>query len=152
MLLVLLASTRPEWFVFSSGSQKQVEKQTTTPKPRQATITRHKTTAPKTQPKAHIAAPKHTAPPKTTAPATKKASVTIANGYYIQLGAFHERPRAQGLADQMKHKGMHTIIAPRAGDLHAVWIGPAKTHAEAKALLKRLQPGLKNKGFIVHQP
>jgi len=82
---------------------------------------------------------------------TTKANATPASGYYVQLGAFSEKPRAQGLVDQLKRQGWSAVIAPKPKGLHAVWAGPKSNQAEAEKLQKAIEKKLKTKGFIVQQ-
>lgn len=86
------------------------------------------------------------------APQPKPAvsSSRVSPGYYVQLGAFSELPRAQGLADQLAAKGWHSAIVPK-GRMHAVWAGPAATRTEAESTLKAIRNKLKLTGFIVHR-
>lgn len=156
IMLVLLASARPEWFDFSTSQQKQATKQTA----RQAlsTPTKHAATQ---QRKIHLKAriiPPATAAKKlpavhakTKSPPPVKKPIAITDGFYVQLGAFHESARAQGLADQLKRNGWTTVIASKPNGLHAVWVGPKKTRSEAEKLRKAIHLKLKNKGFIVHK-
>jgi len=151
MILVLLASARPEWFAATRSIQKQVVRhaQATHPK-HQAKPRRHAHV--KAPPKSHAAHPVTQRPihPKASPPAPAVKTAAVASGYYVQLGAFHEHPRAQGLADQLKRHGWHAVIAPTQGGLHAVWIGPKQTRDAAETLLKTIQRKSGNKGFIVH--
>jgi len=152
MILVLLASARPEWFEFDLSTPQQTSlgaKQTLT-----APATQQHKTQLKTHLKPHSTAVKK--PPvvhaktKPSSPPVKNHAA-IANGFYIQLGAFHERPRAQGLADQLKRSGWAAVITSKPGGLHAVWVGPKKTRSEAETLRNALHRKFKNKGFIVHK-
>jgi len=82
---------------------------------------------------------------------TSKTNSAPASGYYVQLGAFGEKPRAQGLVDQLKRQGWSAVISPKPNGLHAVWAGPEKDHAEAEKLQKAIEKKMKTKGFIVQQ-
>jgi len=150
LILVLLTSTRPAWFDFSTSGHKPVARHAATTPVKHAI---RKTNAPikKAPPALRAVSPpkQHTVHSKTKQAPTKKV-ITVARGFYIQLGAFNERPRAQGLADRLQHQGWHTVIASTQGGLHAVWIGPKPTRRAAETLLKAVQARLKNKGFIVH--
>jgi len=79
------------------------------------------------------------------------AASAIASGYYVQLGAFSESPRAQGMADQVSLKGWKARVVPK-GKVHAVWVGPVANRGEADAARKEIEKKLKLKGFIVHSP
>jgi len=152
IILIFLASAQPEWFEFRKPEpqhhtvKKSPSKKIPVPSP---AIQHHPV---ETHAQKPVLKPKIKAPPVTTPPKThvSKASA-IAGGFYVQVGAFHERPRARGLTDQLKRKGWSAVISARKSGLYAVWIGPKKTRASAGKLLKTIQRKLKIKGFIVHQ-
>ncbi len=161
LILVLLASSRPGWFDFSAPRPTaSVSKQLTKQAVAQPLVTPTTHAARHTQPAVH---PEPPATAAKTAPATHakrnikpsrrpvKAHVTIADGFYIQLGAFHERPRARGLADQLKRKGFPAVIISKSDGLHAVWVGPKHSRGGAEKLLQAIHRKLKHKGFIIHQ-
>jgi DedD protein len=110
--------------------------------PPKAVITPSKPVVEKTPAKPTPAPSKAEAATKPSAPAA---------GYYVQLGAFGERPRAQGLVDQLKLQGWSAVIAPKPGGLHAVWAGPEKDRGSAERLQKEIERKLKTKGFVVQQ-
>lgn len=83
-------------------------------------------------------------------PVAKTAPSTLSSGYYVQLGAFGEKTRAQGLVDQLKRQGFSAVIAPKPGGLHAVWAGPKRNRDSATRLQTAIEKRLKSKGFIVH--
>jgi len=155
MILIMLASTRPAWFEFDFSTVQQPP--LTSPAltaPATHVVTQQRNTQAKLPAQPHPAAVKKTPTlhAKTnTAPYPAKKHTAIADGFYIQLGAFHERPRAQGLADQLKRNGWSAVIAGKPGGLHAVWVGPKKTRAGAETLRKAIHHKFKNKGFIVHK-
>jgi len=155
IMLVLLASSRPEWFDFSTPQPKQAAKQTAAAHP---AAQLRKTPVKKIHTKPHAIHPKQTTTAhaktktkSTQTPVPVKKSPPISSGFYVQLGAFQERPRAQGLADQIKRKGWRVVITTKKDGLHAVWVGPRKTRSEAEKLLNAIYLKLKNKGFIIHQ-
>jgi len=161
LILVLLASARPAWFDFSTPAQTQatghiepVLHKTIPAKHSVAkrSITKRPVAKKAVAGQAVTPAKKLRAVHANTKPASTPArtQAMLAHGFYIQLGAFNERPRAQGLADRLQHQGWHTVIAPTQGGLHAVWIGPRPTRRGAEILLKTVHARLKNKGFIVH--
>jgi cell division septation protein DedD len=157
IILVLLVFARPEWFEFdfSTPQHAPVASPVLTAQATHAASQQHKT-QPKTLAKPHAAAVKKspTAHSKTKtkpSPHPVKKHTAIADGFYIQLGAFHERPRAQGLADQLKRSGWAAVITTKPGGLHAVWVGPKTTRSEAEKLSKAIHRKFKNKGFIVHK-
>jgi len=155
IMLVSLASARPEWFEFdfSTPPHKPVAKQAQTT-PAKHAATRHRQTHPVTHARRSATtvkkAPAIRAKTKISPPPVAKHA-TIAGGFYVQLGAFRERLRAQGLADQLQRKGWATVIAIKADGLHAVWAGPEKTRGDAEKLRKAIHLQFKHKGFIVHK-
>jgi len=157
IILVVLASARPEWLDFSGPKKKQIAtlapSEPAKPAPaKHATVHPRKTQVQKAQKPTHVSPPAK-APTVHAIDKPKPAAKTeqIAGGFYVQLGAFKEYPRALGLADQIKRKGWHSIISPTKGGLHAVLVGPKQTRNEAEKLLKSIQGRIKNKGFIVHR-
>ena len=152
IILVVLASGRPEWFDFFNPNQKQVATLSPSGPAKHATAHQRKTHIQKAKKPTHVSPPAK-APTVHAIDKPKPAAKTeqIAGGFYVQLGAFKEYPRALGLADQIKRKGWHSIISPTKGGLHAVLVGPKQTRNEAETLLKSIQGRIKNKGFIVHR-
>jgi len=151
IILVVIASSRPAWFDVSTYSAHHASATAAHPsEPANRAVG-----APPTHQQAqthHHATPSHRLDhARHSAPTHHRNPTKLAHGFYIQLGAFNERLRAQGLADQLKHRGWHhTVIASTKGGLHAVWIGPKSTRSAAVTLLKTVQRTFKNKGFIVH--
>lgn len=72
-------------------------------------------------------------------------------GYYVQLGAFKERPRAQGVIDQLKRHGWNGVLSQKSSGLYAVWAGPEAQRAGADKLQIAIAKKMKTRGFIVHQ-
>jgi len=141
MILVVIASARPDWFDLSTWSQpsKRAESVATTlqPSPPKAVVSQ--------------ARPPAMHPPSVRPHHHQAAAASIANGYYVQMGAFQQRSRAQGMVRHLKKRGWKAVLTTTQGGLHAVWIGPKRTRSEAETLLKIIRTKLKNKGFIVHQ-
>ena len=157
IILVVLASARPEWFDFSGPKQKQVAtlvpSEPANPTPAKHATPHHRIThIQKNRKPTHVSPPAKTPTVHATDKSTPAAKTEqIAGGFYVQLGAFQEHPRARGLADQIKRKGWHSVISPTKGGLHAVLVGPKHTRNEAETLLKAIQGSIKKKGFIVHR-
>ena len=81
-----------------------------------------------------------------------KTGSSPAAGYYVQLGAFREKPRAQGLADQLKRQGWQAIVSKLPNKaLHAVWAGPKTSQAAAEKLQAAINKKMKIKGFIIQK-
>ena len=74
----------------------------------------------------------HSAPPRATARIAMRAPLAL-EGWFIQLGAFADRQRAESLAVEMGGS------AESAGTLHRVRTGPYFDEESAKAALARLQ-------------
>ncbi|MDQ6996963.1 MAG: SPOR domain-containing protein [Mariprofundus sp.] len=154
IILVLLASARPAWFDFSTAQPKQTARQATKqalPTPAKPVAAKPHKTHLNTRTKAHKVHAKTTSKPSTSPSPPIEKKHTIAEGFYVQFGAFRQRFRAQGLADQLQRKGWRPVIANTQGGLHAVWVGPKKTRNEAEKLRKAIHLKFKNKGFIVHK-
>jgi len=167
MIIAILAAAQPQWFEFSFATNKPIQQQAPVGKAVQPIHSENMATnadADKSPPvKATPVKPvtiqpvrqSTQAPPVDAKPAKKKGATTtkkksyIAHGFYVQLGAFEEKNRAHGLADQLKRKGWSVKITDKKGGLHAVWIGPKSTKADAEKLLKSIRSKLKYKGFIV---
>jgi len=168
MIVVLIASLHPQWFDFPRIDNNSSSQQSSNIYP---TEPRHHMTQPEApqKPANHHrekeATPPAASPPsaETKSPVTAKPNMAKqmvhpsqalpaqpAAGYYIQLGAFKEYARAQGLADRLSHLGWPSQIIVR-GQLHAVWAGPASTRAKAKQLQQAIAAKLRNKGFIIQQ-
>ncbi|MFQ5519455.1 MAG: SPOR domain-containing protein [Mariprofundus sp.] len=166
--LIFTASVRPDWFEFPTPNpdlQQQFESVESAKKtePVRAAIQPQKIepAVQHAQPQAEkpaAVAPAQSKPvvsPKPPAAIVKAkqpaaTSSAIANGYYVQIGAFKERSRAQGLTDQLKRQSWNTVIVEKKPGLHAVWIGPKQHRGEAEALLKSIDLKLKRNGFIIH--
>ncbi|RLL50564.1 SPOR domain-containing protein [Mariprofundus sp. EBB-1] len=166
IIITLIAIAQPQWFELLSAVNSPVHQPTPVTKPVQPTRTKSMNTITP----AEIPAPKKAPPtPAVIKPITQATPVTpvqtkhiakkpttiapkktvLAPGFYVQLGAFDEKARAQGLADQLKRKGWSVKIATKKNGMHAVWIGPKSTKTEAETLLKTIHSKLKQKGFIV---
>ncbi|MDQ6997561.1 MAG: SPOR domain-containing protein [Mariprofundus sp.] len=167
IVITLFAIAQPQWFELLSAVNSPVHQPTPVTKPVQPTRTKtmNTITAAAESPAPQKAAP----PPAVIKPITQATPVTpsqtkviakktttiapkktvLASGFYVQLGAFDEKSRAQGLADQLKRKGWSVKIATKKNGMHAVWIGPKSTKPEAETLLKTIHRKLKQKGFIV---
>jgi len=161
ILITILAASQPELFDFSSGAHKKFDEAAPIVKSKAQTQTKALPfTEPVSKEKTIVKAATKTAPVKPllkTAPVTKAASKVIKSkstpiitkGFYVQLGAFGEKTRAQGFADNLILKGWSVKVFTKKSGLHAVWIGPKKSHTEAEKLLRNIQLKLKQKGFIV---
>jgi len=167
MVTVAVAAIKPEWFTFTAPNRHAELRQAAAPQAshvtahHQRSLRREQRTAEKAvasaRKKMHSVTPpvRNTArskPVSTSKQTATPAATSVVSGYYAQLGAFQERARARGMADQLKHRGWHAVIATTQGGLHAVWVGPKTTRGQAETLLKSIQRKTRHKGFIVHRP
>lgn len=87
--------------------------------------------------------------PKTTVPAT-------GGNFFIQVGAFNDRPSARLEAEKYKKQGYNAVVKePFARDtkpLYRVWLGGYRTREEAqKALSELVSKTARNPGFFIVQ-
>jgi len=88
--------------------------------------------------------------PPPVKPAAAKIPISPATGFYIQLGAFKERARAQGQVDQLRLHGWDAVIYRKKNNFFAVLAGPRSTRSDAATLQKSIERKMKSKGFIVY--
>ncbi|MDX8403277.1 MAG: SPOR domain-containing protein [Mariprofundaceae bacterium] len=95
---------------------------------------------------------KKTAPEtaKKNQPASKPITTSkiLPNGYYVQLGAFKERKRAQTLQKKLA-ANWKTQLKEKSNNMIAVWAGPYKNSKEATRIKSEIITRTKIKGFIV---
>ncbi len=139
LLIVLIAGTKPELFKITS---KQAVEPTThgTPATEQVTAS-----TPEKVEKPAVAAK------KPVVKRVKAKPTSPAPGYYVQLGAFGEASRAQGLLEMLKKQNWKATTTRKADGLLAVWAGPKKSRTDAEKLQKAIEKKLKIKSFIVLQ-
>ncbi|MBC7348370.1 MAG: SPOR domain-containing protein [Candidatus Aminicenantes bacterium] len=96
-----------------------------------------------------------TSPPKTTA--TPSRPVAPPSGtFFIQVGAFTDRPSARLEAEKYRKQGYSAVVKePFARDrkpFYRVWLGGYKTREEAqKALSELVSRSARNPGFFIVQ-
>lgn len=117
---------------------QEQKSQTKTEIPQPAPIL--KKTAPVTVKKAQPAS-KPVPKPTTTTKALPK-------GYYVQVGAFKERKRAQTLQKKLA-ANWKTQLRDKSNKMVAVWAGPYKNSKEATRIKAEIATRTKIKGFIV---
>jgi cell division septation protein DedD len=81
----------------------------------------------------------------------EKAPASAKPAFYVQVGAFKQVARAQGLIDQLHQHRWAAIIEARPKQFHAVWAGPFTSRAMAEKLMEQINSKLKIKGFIVQK-
>ncbi len=178
IVLAVLAAHRPEWFDFSAPAPEPAAEQTRIapslplagrdvsavshsaavakkPAPAEPTVvpTRSDSTRPgSTRTESTQSASSRSAHARVEQSRPPAPAAAIAPGYYVQLGAFQQRARARGLADQLRRHGWHAVVVvARAGGLHAVWAGPNRTRAAAESQQAAIQRKLRKRGFIVRR-
>jgi len=77
-----------------------------------------------------------------------KVSATLPAGYYVQLGAFKERQRAEALTKRLSANWV-THIKAKPNNMRAVWAGPYPSSKEAERIKAEIAARTKIKGFIV---
>lgn len=95
------------------------------------------------------------APSRTTTP-TKTAVPATGGNYFVQVGAFNDRPSARLEAEKYKKQGYNAVVKePFARDrkpIYRVWLGGYKTREEAqKALSELVARSARNPGFFIVQ-
>jgi len=100
-----------------------------------------------------VAAPPAPAP-VTPAPAPAAPATASPATYQVQLGAFQEEARANQLAKRVARAGFDTTVIPvdlpDRGRFYRVRLKPELSHAEAKALLAKLEKKMpKQKPIVV---
>lgn len=96
--------------------------------------------------------------PKKAAPVTAKKTQSaskptatpksLPKGYYVQVGAFKERKRAQTLQKKLA-ANWKTQLKDKPNKMVAVWAGPYKNSKEAARIKTEISTRTKIKGFIV---
>jgi len=164
LLLILITSLKPDLFTATDRGSEIVAQDDVVaerPKPRVKAATPridkkpqqpavvHVTEAIK--PKVVVATAKPVVKKAAATPISTSRSATPPSGYYVQLGAFKEQPRAQGLIDQLKRQGWSGTLSRKSNGLYAVWAGPEKERSKIDRLQIAIEKKMKIKGFIVTQ-
>lgn len=69
---------------------------------------------------------------------SKQASVKVADGTFLQVGAFSKRNTADELAGQMVAAQLKPVSVQKSRGLYKVWIGPYASEAEIEATTRRV--------------
>jgi len=101
----------------------------------------------------------HHAPPKVKAATTaiqKSASKPptlktppLPTGYYVQVGAFSDRKRAEAMQQKVRRAGWPVYIMPKAKGLLGVVIGPYPSRKQAGQQQQKILQQLKLKGYPI---
>jgi len=69
---------------------------------------------------------------------SRKSSVKVADGTFLQVGAFSKRETADDLAGKMMAAQLKPVSVQKSRGLYKVWIGPYATEAELEASSSRV--------------
>ena len=69
---------------------------------------------------------------------SKRSSVKVADGTFLQVGAFSKRKTAEELAGKMVAAQLKPVSVQKSRGLYKVWIGPYASEAEIEASTRRV--------------
>ena len=69
---------------------------------------------------------------------SKRSSVKLADGTFLQVGAFSKRKTADDLAGKMLAAQLKPVSVQKSRGLYKVWIGPYDSQAEIEASMRRV--------------
>jgi len=69
---------------------------------------------------------------------SKRSSVKVADGTFLQVGAFSKRRIADDLAGKMVAAQLKPVSVQKSRGLYKVWIGPYASEAEIEASMRRV--------------
>ena len=69
---------------------------------------------------------------------SKRISVKVADGTFLQVGAFSKRKTADNLAGKMTAAQLKPVSVQKSRGLYKVWIGPYASEAEIEASMRRV--------------
>jgi len=69
---------------------------------------------------------------------SRKSSLKLADGTFLQVGAFSKRRTAEHLARKMKAARLKPVSVKKSHGLYKVWIGPYATEAELETIARRV--------------
>jgi len=69
---------------------------------------------------------------------SKRSSVKVADGTFLQVGAFSKRKIAEDLAGKMVAAQLKPVSVQKSRGLYKVWIGPYASEAEIEASMRRV--------------
>jgi len=69
---------------------------------------------------------------------SKPAAVKVADGTFLQVGAFSKRKTAENLAGKMMAAQLKPVTVQKSKGLYKVWIGPYATESEIEASARRV--------------
>jgi len=69
---------------------------------------------------------------------SRRSSSKVADGTYLQVGAFSKRKTANHLADEMSAANLDPVSVKKSKGLYKVWLGPYATEWEIEASMRRV--------------
>jgi rare lipoprotein A len=69
---------------------------------------------------------------------SRRSSVKVADGTFLQVGAFSKRKTAEDLAGKMMAAHLNPVSVQESRGLYKVWIGPYANEAELEASVRRV--------------
>ena len=69
---------------------------------------------------------------------SRRSSSKVADGTYLQVGAFSKKKTAKHLANEMKAADLDPVSVKKSKGLYKVWIGPYATEWEIEASIRRV--------------
>jgi len=69
---------------------------------------------------------------------SKRSSVKLSDGTFLQVGAFGKRKTAEHMAGQMVAEQLKPVSVQKSRGLYKVWIGPYASEAEIDASIRRV--------------
>jgi rare lipoprotein A len=69
---------------------------------------------------------------------SKRSSVKVADGTFLQVGAFGKRDTAEDMAGKMQAAQLKPVSVQKSRGLYKVWIGPYATEEEIQASARRV--------------
>lgn len=95
------------------------------------------------------------APTPVQLPEPTPATAGETPGFYVQLGAFSENARAEGLASRVRSAGFDAFVqraVMQNGTLYRVRIGPIAERAAADTLAARVSRAISERAVVVEHP
>ncbi|MGB5291164.1 MAG: SPOR domain-containing protein [Lysobacterales bacterium] len=69
---------------------------------------------------------------------SKRKPVKVADGTFLQVGAFSKRKTAEDLAGKMMAAQLKPVSVKKSRGLYKVWIGPYASDMEIEASMRRV--------------
>jgi cell division protein FtsN len=69
---------------------------------------------------------------------SKPSAVKVADGTFLQVGAFSKRKTAENMAGKMMTEQLKPVSVQKSRGLYKVWIGPYASDSEIEASIRRV--------------